>query len=189
MVDTGNQSGVLISNDYAAQIGIDASYGARTQVYGGVNSGGVSRRITLNRLQIAGFELTGVPAAVMPAGEKVFNKPINIGLPVLSRFHIWLDRFHQKVWLTPGAHFSDPFPRMIGLGFAKAPGGLRVMEIGSGGAAERAGLKVGDLIVGIDGAADSDAMAETMEAGKAAGRDMIFKLEDGRSLTVGPGEV
>lgn len=189
VLDTGNQGGVLLSNDYAAQAGIDESYGGRTAAYGGVNSSGVGRMVALKRLEIGGFELTQVPAQVMPEGEKVFSAPINIGLPVLQRFHVWLDRFHQKVWLTPGDHFKDPFPRKVGLEFAKVPGGLKVMGVGGGSAAERAGLKTGDLIVGLDAAVDPDAMAAALEAGKAAGRDMIFKLEDGRALTVGPGEV
>jgi C-terminal processing protease CtpA/Prc len=77
----------------------------------------------------------------------------NLGGGVLKRFSVTFDYDARKMYLVPNADFDKPdtFDRsgtwIMGDGEA-----LKVVAVAPSGAAEKAGLKVGDRIVAIDGA-------------------------------------
>jgi PDZ domain-containing protein len=88
---------------------------------------------------------------------------------------------------TPGA--ADESPRgFLGVGLTDAPGtpGAQVGVIAPGGPAEKAGVRVGDVIVAVDGhpAANSQAVVRALAGLSAGQRAQLSILRDGEAMSV-----
>jgi hypothetical protein len=100
---------------------------------------------------------------------------VNLGGNVLRRFKVIVDYFRNRVILEPNGHFHDPFVSdASGLVLeADGPEFKRVLVRGivEGSAADKAGLKEGDLITAIDGeSTDKYALWEIQDLLKASGQ-------------------
>jgi C-terminal processing protease CtpA/Prc len=76
----------------------------------------------------------------------------NLGIGVLKQFSITFDYTRQRLILEPNHLYGlpDVFDRS-GMRLENEGSGWRVMALVPGAAAARAGLRVGDMIVAIDG--------------------------------------
>ncbi|HEX2078912.1 MAG TPA: aspartyl protease family protein [Longimicrobium sp.] len=122
----------------------------RREVTGGVGLG-QEYRATLGRLDsvaIGPFTFRQVPG-VAPGVALV-------GGEVLRRFRLVLDYGRGRMYLEPNEHLHDsfnalPFGGGLELRWDAAAAGARVHEVRPGSPGEAAGLRVGDLIVAVDG--------------------------------------
>ena len=98
-----------------------------------------------------------------------------LGYPVLRHLELTFDQFRQKVrvqgtdqvqqaGIVMGSYYSP------GFGCRREADGFRVVYVKSGGAAEEAGLRLGDLVVEVNGApAASIPIADWLEQKRKAG--------------------
>jgi hypothetical protein len=125
------------------------SRGPLRRVMGGVGSG-QTYEVTfgrIERMELGPFVIEDLPS-VAPGVAL-------IGGEVLRRFRVILDYARERMLLVRGRHFADEAPEdRSGLSLRLADSGdrLRVAEVGSGSPAARAGIRVGDHVVAIDGA-------------------------------------
>jgi hypothetical protein len=72
-----------------------------------------------------------------------------IGNEILRRFRVTFDCPHQQMFFEPNAMRDKPFEvDMSGLGFGPSD---RIVFVASGSVAQKAGLKIGDVITKLDG--------------------------------------
>jgi hypothetical protein len=77
----------------------------------------------------------------------------NIGAGILKRYIITLDYNHQTMYVKPTAapvEDLDTFDR-AGVWFNRSAEGFTVVDVTRGAPADRAGIKAGDVIVGVNG--------------------------------------
>jgi Aspartyl protease len=72
-----------------------------------------------------------------------------LGLKALSRLHLSTDVKNKSLWVAPNYANEPPssYPAS-GVWVVEVSGGLKVIDVGNGSPASKAGLKVGDLVVG-----------------------------------------
>ncbi|WP_404423248.1 aspartyl protease family protein [Nibricoccus sp. IMCC34717] len=112
---------------------------------------------------LSGASLTQVArlAGDLRVGDSVIPSPVvtfggtesSVGGELLSQFTVTFDTRTQWVRLTPGSSAPlAPAPfRHCGMSFAKSPAYWRIESVIPGSSAEQAGVRVGDLIVRING--------------------------------------
>jgi hypothetical protein len=77
----------------------------------------------------------------------------NIGAGILKRYIVTLDYNHQMMYVKPvtvAVEDLDTFDR-AGLWFNQSPEGFSVVDVTKGAPADQAGMKQGDVIVGVNG--------------------------------------
>jgi hypothetical protein len=114
---------------------------------------------------------------------------VNLGGNVLSRFKVIVDYSRNRVILEPNARFHDPFPSdASGLVLeADGPQFRRVLVRGivQGSAADKAGLKEGDVITAIDGeSTDKYALWEIQDLLKVSGQTKKLTVQRQRKTMV-----
>lgn len=134
-------------------------------------------------LVVAGHVLRRPVVVLTPADRAA------AGLGLLREFRTTVDLAGRRVLLERAT--SDPVEfasiRGIGTGFLRGPRSWEVAYVTEGGGADRAGIRVGDVVSHIDGTPVGDVRAtrlETLLAGKAA---VTLRLEGGvapREVTV-----
>lgn len=129
------------------------SRGPLRRVMGGVGSGQTYEVLfgRIERMELGPFVLKDLPS-VAPGVSL-------IGGEVLRRFRVILDYAGERLLLVRGRHFADEVPDdRSGLSLRMADDGdrLRVEDVTPGSLAARAGVRVGDHVVAIDGAAVRD---------------------------------
>jgi len=99
----------------------------------------------------------GVVASFGTQGKGAFADPNyqgNVGSGLLKRYVVTFDYNHQLMYLKPlqpAASDVGVFDR-AGFWLNQSPAGFKIMDLTAAGAAEAAGLKVGDEITAVDGA-------------------------------------
>lgn len=186
LLDTGDPRAIGLNQTTAARFGLDRRPSGAYRGYG-VNVTTDDKVVTAQRVEFAGAVLSGVPLAITADSTPVFgDDPARIGLPLLSRFHVWMDFAGASMWLSPSGRISDPF-RKDTLGFSGRfdQGGVRIDSVSPAGPAGAAGLKPGDMIVGIN-----DQQPQAFLSGRPWNLLVPFrvKLADGRSVLLRPAE-
>lgn len=150
----------------------------------GFGSRGAARGdwIRASELRVGRAKLDRVPASVMnnePGGEG------RIGLPVIERFHLWVDYPGKRIVLQPRASFADAFPSHT-VGLVLRPGRDStervVADVPSGTPAHEAGLQAGDTLVSINGQAFAsldDAYLRTQVIAAPAGVPIVLGIRRG----------
>ncbi|MCB1854298.1 MAG: aspartyl protease family protein [Pseudomonadales bacterium] len=107
----------------------------------------------VGELRLGDLRLPDFPVMTGP-GVSDFH----LGIEFLRHFRVTIDWQHDDLYLEPQAPQADLYFDYASYGFAPKLGnhGLEVGAIWSGGAAERAGLALGDRLVAIDGRDTSD---------------------------------
>jgi hypothetical protein len=162
LVDTGSQD--AIDEDL---LGESAD---RLEVLGGVGLGQEFRTILgrADSLQVGSFTLPHPFGATGGTGL--------IGNEVLRRFHVTFDYPHERVFLSPGQHFSDPFlfdASGLDLRWAPASMDFVIHDVSRASAAWDAGLRTGDTLSAINGQPASSFTIEQLAT---------LLSEDGRQL-------
>jgi hypothetical protein len=118
------------------------------------------------------------------AGANAFNGEPTIGGELLRRFTTVFDYGRGRLSLLPNRHFDDVFCfEMLGveLSVARPANGMRIDAIYRGSTAEKAGLKIGDIISAIDGRPTAE-----LPLGQVR---MMFGQQNSYVLTVRSGDV
>lgn len=163
-IDTGSRSTLDLNAPFVAEHGLLAQHPKAIEATTGWGVGGASRsRVTrMKKLELG----TGPAGSGSVAVENLVtyfslqkkgamakeNLAGNIGGGLLKRFDVTFDYGRQVMYLKPNgnAQTRDAYDR-AGLWLLTDPEGLRIKDVTAGGPAAKAGLKVDDLILSIEG--------------------------------------
>lgn len=185
-LDIGYNGSLLVSPDYARQLGLDRGRPLTTVASVGVEGVSVNQMATVKHLTLAGATLAGAPAEIPARWNR--SVPAIIGLDVIKKFRMLTDYTHNRIGLfaAPEA-LTAPLPKdRSGIGAIPTREGLNVIHVAPGSPAERCGLHAGDRIVAIDDQrADLDYVRAHPRLGsRPAGSVFHLQLSDGRSATL-----
>lgn len=157
--------------------------------YGGAVGGMREQQVTRVRLlNLAGFEFRDVPTTLTPPGLSAVDSRRsagNLGLPVLTRFHLIIDYPRDRLLLSPSADLGAPFAHdRSGLVTLRDGDVLKVAYVVPGSAAANVGWQVGDTITAVDGIAIADLDDPIAWRGGTAGTSVLLTLHDGSTRTV-----
>lgn len=156
-VDTGSRSGLTLWTPFVKAHQLVKRYRAspRTTIGWGVGGKAVGRvarggEFLLGGIRISHPVITMQSTAGSPNSVK--GDDGNIGGAILRRFTVTFDYAHYTMYLRPNKSFSKPFDYdRSGMWINQGDGGFEVEAILANGPAATAGLRVGDVIVSVDG--------------------------------------
>jgi hypothetical protein len=109
---------------------------------------------TIKELRFGPYKFRNVPTYVFDDEYNVTSYPYLgglIGNDILRRFNVYLNYDHRDIYLMPNTHYRDPFDySYTGLGIYWIDGEIKVGDIIKDSPADKAGFKVGDVILGVD---------------------------------------
>lgn len=109
---------------------------------------------TMKRMNIGPYRFKRIPIHIYNDSVNVFSYPSLVGLlgcDLLRRFNIVLNYPARTIHLTPNKHIKDPFDySYTGMNYYFIDGRIIIAEVQQGSPAEKAGLKPGDVIFGIE---------------------------------------
>ena len=157
-LDTGNSGAVLLHARPGAPPPAGAS--AVTTIGWGVGGAIRGRLARARRLELGDITIDAPALRVLEDGERALSTPGlagNIGAAVLSRFVVTFDHAQAAVWLAPNASFGAPFDiDRSGLRIHAGARGFDIVAVMAGSPADEAGLRVGDVVVAVDGVPATD---------------------------------
>jgi membrane-associated protease RseP (regulator of RpoE activity) len=183
--DIGNGGPLIVYSAYWKAHGLlDDGRGKSKTLSGAVGGLREQQVATVRSLTFGGATFNDIPTVFTDdRGESAESNRTfgNIGLPILSRFRMYADFSHDRLFLQPTADVADPFPRdLTGLrlqpGAEKAP----ILMVAPGSPAEAAGIKAGEVIVAIDGVPLKQAGLAALRA-KPAGSTLTVTTEAGKT--------
>ena len=192
-IDTGSGACLDIFDAYTQeQKLLEGRERVSTAYMGGVGGQAVEQIATLKSLDFAGYRLKNVPTGFAPPGPGAFGTTAyagNLGAGVFTRFKVIFDFTRNRLHVEPGPQWDTaPYDKnRLGLAAEYADGKLKIVHVATGSPAEKAGIKIDDLIEQVNGAAiseDSWAIDLKQASRAAAGTKVTLKLADGRELSV-----
>jgi len=177
LVDTGSDAPLIASPGPANAAGLLKGRKVSSTVIGGVGGASTGRITSASKVALAGAAFSNVPVQVT---ARSLGVEANLGLGILSRFHLWMDVTGRRMWLRPNGD-ATPFPRDA-LGFYGLIEGqaIRVSHVAAGGPAASAGLKAGDLITQING--EPAVKANQALKGSGVGTKLALSLSRGATV-------
>ena len=170
-IDTGDRGSFSLTVPFVEEHDLVARYRPRVEGIAGWGIGGpVRAKLTrVGDLRFGGIDVAN-PVTRLPDAQHGFftSRSIagNIGYGVLHRFTLTFDYRDRELFLTPNAAVGDDVYDRSGMWLVDAAGGFRVVDVFAGSPAERAGVRVGDLIESVDG-------REATDVGLVAARDTL----------------
>jgi hypothetical protein len=161
-IDTGSRVEVTLTAPFVSRESLREAYPNGAKIIDGWGVGGASRSYVVRAGELSlGPVTTSQPiASFSEAKHGAFsdsNYEGNVGSGLLKRYVATFDYPGRALYLKP-AQGLDPdvgaFDR-VGMWINLGEGGMAVMDLAADGPAAQAGLKVGDMITAIDGAAVS----------------------------------
>jgi hypothetical protein len=156
-LDTGSRASLDLSSPFVLRNDLVQRWSANFHGVAGWGAGGVARA-SFARPKM--FLLGGIPIPDPVVGLSEQRKGAesdiyvagNVGAGILKRFNIVWDYPHLQIFFERNANYAQPdvFDR-AGLWANLGDHGFTVVDVFSGGPADRAGLKAGDDIVSVDG--------------------------------------
>jgi hypothetical protein len=176
MLDTGNAGFTIVGDAWARRTGL-----AET-LRRGIDDGG--ERVSRARIAIGPFERRAALVSYA-SPDMSYYEPYNVEAAILSeavldRFVMTFDYARDGVWLEPLPDIPPPFTRSGVLATKLPDGAFRVRRILADSPATRAGLRVGDRIVAVNGKpARQFSGADFARANAAATATITFRIERG----------
>ena len=157
-IDTGSRMALLLNKTWAEKNDIRASVDHGVEATMGWGVGGPSRGFVFKGGTLKLGDVTIAHPLTMISTDKggagaAEAFPNNVGGGILKRYAVTFDYDHATMYLKPvkgPVEDLDTFDRS-GMWINTVPEGIKVFDITAGGPAEAAGLRKGDIIVGIDG--------------------------------------
>lgn len=157
-VGLGNSGEALVYPSYYRGHHLMDGRPTSVRLAGGIGAFSAETVATVRGVRFAGVSMGAMPVALIPeklAGDEPPDIAGNIGLAVLSRFRLIIDKPHGRMYVIP-------YNGAARVPFAKDRLGLALNDAGDGRAfvvglvaphspAEGAGFAVGDTVVAIDG--------------------------------------
>ncbi|HEY5289765.1 MAG TPA: aspartyl protease family protein [Caulobacteraceae bacterium] len=159
-IDTGSRDELTLTKPFVDARGLIASHPKGVLATDGWGVGGPSRSYVTHSasLTLGPVRVSGLVAGLSVQNKGAMSDPNyigNVGSGLLKRFVVTFDYAHQTMYLRPlpaPVTDTDDFDRS-GMWINGAPGGFKIVDLTAKGPAEAAGLKVGDEITAVDGAA------------------------------------
>ncbi len=157
-IDTGARDEVTLTAPFAAKAGLRAKHPKGVEAVDGWGVGGPARGYVTRggELMLGSVKVPSVVASLSLQDKGSFSDAsyaANVGGGILKRFVVTFDYDHRIMYLKPtSTPLADigTFDRS-GMWVNGNADGLEVMDVTKGGAAEAAGLKVGDIITTVNG--------------------------------------
>ena len=169
-IDTGSRSELDITGPFVKSQNLQTRFAKGVSAVTGWGMGGPSRSyvVRLPSITLGSAAPVANPVAGLSEdkGGSISdpNYEGNIGSGFLKRFVVTFDYAHQKMYLKPAKPTptdAGTFDRS-GMWINAGPDGYVVTEVSNGSPAERAGLRVGDVITGVNGApARAEGLSDT----------------------------
>jgi hypothetical protein len=109
---------------------------------------------TIKEFKLGPYKFRNVPVYIFDDEFSVTSYPYLgglIGNDILRRFNVILNYDHHDIYLIPNSHYRDPFDySYTGLGIYWIDGTVAVGDIIKDSPADKAGFKVGDVILAVD---------------------------------------
>jgi hypothetical protein len=159
IVDLGDRSSLTLFGPFWRAHKLDAAFGKHIDALTGYGIGGPVRSLVVRvpQFDMGGVRVPRIVARLSLQKSGGFADAAiagSIGTGVLKRFHAAFDYSRLRLVLedTPATEASDPYDRG-GLWIGRHGKKFAVFDVIAGGPAERAGLRVGDVITEVDGVA------------------------------------
>ena len=154
-LDTGSGLCLLMTDDFIED---SAIFKTKRKFYAvnGLSFGGTVPMTlsVVKEIKLGPYSLRDVPVYKFKDHYGVISYPDVSGVfgnDLMRRFNIVLNYPEHEIYIKPNKHYSDHFDySYTGLGFALVNGAITVTDIISGSPAAKAGLKEGDIIIGVE---------------------------------------
>ncbi|MEO8507905.1 MAG: aspartyl protease family protein [Betaproteobacteria bacterium] len=186
-VDTGSRGSLTLTLPFVEENNLVEKYGAKLEaVYGAGVGGHVRARLARAKtLQLADVVIPNPMTSLSLQTTGALADPDvagNIGFGILRQFNITFDYPGSALYLEKNANFGRPdiYDR-AGAWIELGAKGFEVVDVVAGGPAAVAGLKAGDLIIGVNGKPWT-AMSLSAVRGEfraAPGRKLRLKIDGG----------
>jgi hypothetical protein len=158
--DTGSRSEVTLATPFVSDKRLRQAYPNGIEITDGWGVGGASRSYVVRAGELSlGSVTTSRPIAGLSeakhGGFSDVNYEGNVGSGLLKRYVATFDYSSRTLYLKPTLSSDQDvgaFDR-VGMWINLGEAGMTVMDLAAHGPAEEAGLKVGDVVVAIDGTA------------------------------------
>jgi hypothetical protein len=184
--DLGSGSPLLVFPAYYKAHDLLAARRTSKSLGGGAGGVHPETMATIRKVEIAGVDFTDVPTRFTSETTSGANNDRtlgNVGLPILSRFHLVIDFSHDRVWMTPEPRAASmPFEKdRMGLSLQPKDGAFEVEFVSPASPADAAGLKAGDHIKLIDRKPPEAWPAQALRGlgAEAAGTRVELTMADG----------
>jgi hypothetical protein len=187
LFDLGNAGAVDLFPRFWEQPGFADNRRTSTTFAGGVGGMSVQQVTLLRTITLGGAAFKGLPSRLedRQSSQDARSGDLdgNIGMGVLSRFHLVVDFPHHRVLFAPPVDVSTPFRvNHGGLTLQPGPTGSKVLYVAPKSPAAIAGVNVGDVIVAVDGRS-ADGNTGMWQDGPI-GRIVRLRLADGQERIV-----
>ncbi|MEQ1868248.1 MAG: PDZ domain-containing protein, partial [Micropepsaceae bacterium] len=160
-IDTGSRMSVGLYGPFVLRHGLRGRFTPSIETVTGWGLGGPSRGTVarVRRVRLGTIAINDVVVDMSRQTQGVLSHTApsgSIGSGLLKRFRVTFDYPHQRIYLAPAArtHERDAYDRS-GLWINQARGGFQVVDVVERSPAALAGLREGDTITAVDGAAAS----------------------------------
>lgn len=154
-LDTGAGLSLLLSDQFAEDSAVLSSkrkiFITQAEGLGGKKQ----MRITVTKeLKLGPYRFRQVPTYLFRDNYNITSYPYSgglIGNEILRRFNVVFNYPQREIHLLPNSHFAEPFEYgYSGFSIYHIDGKIVVEDIVSGSPSDKAGIKTGDEIVGVD---------------------------------------
>ncbi len=183
--DLGNGGAVSVSREYQDGQPYFETLPFAIGLSGGVGGLHETKRVTLPKVKMAGFEFSGVPAELGDTANGPYKGRANVGIQMFQAFKLTLDLGHDRMWLQRSGKPAQFSRDRSGLFTMLEGDHFNILHVSPGSPAERAGLKKGDKLVAIDGEAVGPGFFSGRQSGwarSAAGTTVKLTKSDGATV-------
>jgi len=184
-LDVGSSSAVDLHTPFVTKHDLRAKAKPAIEVMGGGFGGTfVSTLTRMKKMAVGPYSWTDPMVTLSSTTEGALASEDyagNVGNQILERFICTFDYDHKTLYLEPGAKYAtrDKFSRS-GVQLAKFGDTVKAMQVLKGSAAEKAGIRVEDVVLTVNGKPvaswDPEGLRDVME-GRAAGDKVTIEYE------------
>ena len=185
--DLGSGGAISLSKEYHEKQPYFASLPYGIGMSGGVGGVHENKRVTLPKVDVAGFSFESVPADLGSQPDGPYEGGANFGIQMLKPFKLTMDLGHDRIWLQRTGRPAEFTKDRAGLFTLLEDDHLNVLHVSPGSAADKAGLKKGDQLVAVNGTAVGPSFFTGSEANwtrGSAGTEVKVTKTDGATATL-----
>jgi hypothetical protein len=150
-LDLGNGGALSLSSEYRQAHPKLEALPYAIGLAGGVGGVHEIKRVTLPKLEMAGFVFNDVPADLGAVAKGPYAGRANAGIQLFKPFQLTLDLGHDRLWLKRTGHTAEFSKDRAGMFLVLENDHFNVLHVSPGSPAAKAGLTKGDRIVAVEG--------------------------------------
>lgn len=180
--DLGNGGALSISREYHEANPQFAKLPYAIGMAGGVGGVHEMKRVTVPRVEIAGFAFDAVPVDLGSLSNGPYKGGANAGIQLFQQFKLTMDLGRDRLWLQRNGKPARFDRDRSGLFTLLEDDHFNVLHVSPGSPADKAGIRQGDRLVAIDGTRVSPeffAGSKSAWARAAAGTRVELTKSDG----------